>query len=190
MNNGTFSASSKVTPHWRRYYLAAIPLLLLISFAAPSIFSQEDDTDAAAPPLKLVPKAEVSQLSAESDLKGRAKLTLSLMEDHLAVAERLSTSGGDAKGAFRELGVFQALMEDSLAFLEKNDLSSGKTLDALRKFEIGLRAFMPRLETVRRDLPLNCDEYVHKLMTSLRDVRAKAIDPMFSDNVVRVKDDR
>ena len=112
-----------------------------------------------------------------------------MMETHLDTAETLST-GNDPKGAFAQLGAFRALMEDTLDFLEKRDLSSTKTLDALRKFEIGLRAFMPRLETVRRDLPLNCDEYVHKLMARLRDVRAKAIDPMFSDNVVKVKNDR
>ena len=189
MNSGTFSAYLNTTPHLRRRYLLVTVLLLLTFACAPTIFAQDDDTDPAPPPLKLVPKADLSQLSEESNLKNRAKLTLTLMEGHLVLAERMST-GSDPKGAFRELGFFQALMEDSLFVLEKNDLSSGKTLDALRKFEIGLRAFMPRLETVRRDLPLDCNEYVHKLMASLRDVRAKAIDPMFSDNVVKTKNDR
>jgi len=189
VNSGTFSAFLNYTPHPRRRYTLAIILLLTACFGAPALLAQEDDTEAAPPPLTLVPKSELTELSQQSDLKTRTKLTLTMMETHLDTAETLST-GNDPKGAFAQLGAFRALMDDTLYFLEKRDLSSGKTLDALRKFEIGLRAFMPRLETVRRDLPLNCDEYVHKLMARLRDVRAKAIDPMFSDNVVKVKNDR
>jgi hypothetical protein len=81
--------------------------------------------------------------------------------------------------------MFEALMDDSVTYLAKKDNDSNKVLDALRKLEIGLRTFMPRLETIRRLLPLNCDDYVRKLMKNLRDARAKAVDPMFSDNVVK-----
>jgi hypothetical protein len=151
-------------------------------------FSQVDDPDGAPPPVKLIPKIEKDQLSAESNLKDRTKLTLSFMDGHLAAAERLSTAG-DATATFKELGSFEALMDDSLAFLQKNDPNSGKVLDSFRKLEIGLRAFMGRLEGVRRDLPLECDEYVRSLMHNLREARAKAVDPLFSDNVVKTPGD-
>ncbi|MBV9242493.1 MAG: hypothetical protein JO314_10845, partial [Acidobacteria bacterium] len=109
-------------------------------------------------------------------------------DGHIAAAEKLSTAQ-DPTGAFKQLGMFEGLMDESLTYLEKNDLTQNKTLDALRKLEIGLRAFMPRLESIRRILPLNCDDYVRKLMKNLRDARAKAVDPMFSDNVVKMNGD-
>lgn len=158
-------------------------LLLILSFV-PTVLGQEDDTDAAPPPVKTVPRPEKDELAAEASLKARTTTSLDLMDEHIAAAEKLSTDH-NATAAFKELGMFEALMDDSVTYLSKRDTNSNKTLDALRKLEIGLRGFMPRLETIRRLLPLNCDDYVRKLMKNLREARAKAVDPMFSDNVVR-----
>ena len=162
--------------------------LLLLIFAlllfAPAVLAQDDDTDAAPPPIKAVPKTEKDSLAAEASLKERTKISLDYMEGHVAEAEKLSNDH-DPNGAFKQLGMFEALMDDSVTYLVKKDTSSNKTLDALRKLEIGLRSFMPRLETIRRILPLNCDDYVRNLMKRLRDNRAKAVDPMFSDKVVK-----
>ena len=170
----------------RTVILALICLCIALAIA-PSAFSQDDDdTDAAPPPIKAVPTTERNELSTEPSLKDRTRVSLTFMDSHIAAAERLSTDH-NANGAFKELGIFEALMDDSVTYLAKGDTNNVKTLDALRKLEIGLRGFMPRLETIRRILPLNCDEYVRKLMKSLRDARAKAVDPQFSDNVVRPK---
>lgn len=163
-------------------------ILALICFCislliVPSIFSQDDDTEAAPPPIRVVPKTEKDELAGATTLKDWTKESLSLMDEHIAAAEKLS-NGHDPNGAFKELGMFAALMDDSVTYLGKKDTNSTKVLDALRKLEIGLRAFMPRLETIRRILPLNCDDYIRKLMGSLRNARAKAIDPMFSDSVL------
>ncbi|HTH52162.1 MAG TPA: hypothetical protein VL501_09525 [Pyrinomonadaceae bacterium] len=153
-------------------------------FGSLPVLAQPDDPDSAPPPIKLIPKDEKSQLAAQANLKDHTKTALGLMDFHLAAAEKLMNAG-DPTGAFRELGSFEALIDDSLAFLGRDDRYSGKVLDSFKKLEIGFRAFMPRLETVRRGLPLECDEYVRNLMHNLRDARAKAVDTMFSDNVVK-----
>ncbi|MFL6374609.1 MAG: hypothetical protein ACJ73D_08095 [Pyrinomonadaceae bacterium] len=180
--------SGAAISRWDRRYRRNIILALMsmcISLAiAPAIFAQDDDTDAAPPPIAIVPKNDKAELASEATLKDRAKISLTLMDGHIAAAEKLSNEH-DPNGAFKELGMFEGLMDDSVTYLAKNDTNNGKTLDALRKLEIGLRAFMPRLETIRRILPMNCDDYVRKLMAHLRDARDRAIDPMFSDNVVK-----
>jgi len=167
----------------RNVILALISICISLVIVSPA-YCQDDDTDAAPPPIKAVPKPEQDELASEPSLKDRTRTTLTLMDSHIAAAERLSNSK-DPNGAFKELGMFEALVDDSVTFLEKKDTNNGKTLDALRKLEIGLRGFMPRLETIRRILPLNCDEYVRRLMGHLREARAKAVDPMFSDSVVK-----
>ena len=168
----------------RRVILAFICVCMAL-VVVPSLFAQDDDdTDAAPPPIKVVPITEKDELASEPSLKDRTRVSLTFMDGHIAAAERLSNDH-DPNGAFKELGNFEALMDDSVTFLAKRDTNNGKTLDALRKLEIGLRGFMPRLETIRRILPLNCDDYVRKLMKNLRDARAKAVDPQFSDNVVK-----
>jgi len=158
--------------------------LCICLLIVPAAWAQEDDTDAAPPPIKAVPTTEKDELASEPTLKDRTRISLELMGGHIAAAEKLSNDH-DPNGAFKQLGMFEALMDDSVTYLSRKDTNSNKTLDALRKLEIGLRAFMPRLETIRRILPLNCDDYVRKLMKNLRDSRAKAVDPMFSDGVVK-----
>jgi hypothetical protein len=170
----------------RRNVFLLFLALFLLAFFVPALLAQDDDADAAPPPIKALPKPEKDELAGEPSLKDRTKISLELMDGHIAAAERLSDQH-DPNGAFKQLGIFEALMDDSVGYLVKNDTNSNKTLDALRKLEIGLRAFMPRLETIRRILPLNCDDYVRKLMKNLRDARAKAVDPMFSDSVVKPK---
>lgn len=182
----TRSSQTASAPDLRRHVLLVLLALILTTCFAPALLAQEDDTDAAPPPIKAVPKPEKDELAAEPSLKDRTKVSLEFMDGHIAAAEKLSDQH-DANGAFKQLGMFEALMDDSVGYLVQKDPNSNKTLDALRKLEIGLRAFMPRLETIRRILPLNCDDYVRKLMKNLREARAKTVDPMFSDSVVKPK---
>ncbi|HEV7699788.1 MAG TPA: hypothetical protein VGO43_06140, partial [Pyrinomonadaceae bacterium] len=169
----------------RKYRLRPRPILflvwsalLLVTFYSSQVAAQDDDEIDAPPPLKIIPKNDSSQLSAESDAKDRTRLSLTLMDSHVATVERLAT-GHEFDLAIRELGSFEALMDDSVGYLEQKDSSKGRTLDAFKRLEMGLRSFMPRIETVRRLLPLRFDTYVRRLMKGLRDARAKAVDPMF-----------
>ena len=50
--------------------------------------------------------------------------------------------------------------------------------------EIGLREFPPRLEAIRRDLPLEYEDYVRRLIRYLRQARTIATEPLFGDTVL------
>ena len=85
---------------------------------------------------------------------------------------------------YAELGGFHALMDNTLAFLLRSGSNEGKQLNSLKKFEIGLRSYVPRVEIVRRDLPSNFDPYLKTLLKSIDAAREKAMAPFFSDTVI------
>lgn len=165
-------------------------LLLTFCFAlSQPAAAQDDPPDTAPPPLKIISKEERQRLDAKRDIKERTSLALEMMNTRLGTAEK-HTATEDFDAMFRELGFFHALVDDSVSFLEKRDASSKKVLDTLKKLEIGLRSFIPRLETVRRELPSRYEDYVRQLMKFVRDARTRAIDPMFGDSVVKTRTER
>jgi hypothetical protein len=165
--------------------LGTLLLFFLFTFAfCLSVSAQDDPTELAPPPLKLISKTELAQLEAESEIKPRTKLTLDLMDARLVAAERLNANG-NYDGVFRELGGFHGLMDNCIVYLQQHDKGRGKVLDNFKRIELRLRAFMPRLEAIRRDLPLRYEEYVRKLTKYVRDARSSAIEPMFADTVLK-----
>ena len=126
---------------------------------------------------------ERSQLDSKQDLKERTKLALALMSSRLSRAEELNARS-EFTEMYGQLGGFHALMDDTLEFLE-NAPKRDKTLDNLKRFEMTLRTFAPRLGLIRRELPDEYDHYVRILIKYLRDARSKAIEPLFGDSVVR-----
>lgn len=159
---------------------------LILNFAfCIAAFGQDDVPDAAPPPVKVISKDERARLETKSaDLRDRTKLSLELMDIRLDAAEK-HAAGRYFDAMFTELGGFHALMDDSLEFLSRRDNgSNGKVLDNFKRLEIGLRAFSPRIETIRRELPVRYDDYVRKLMKYVRDARTRATEPMFADSVV------
>lgn len=154
--------------------------LLLPSLA----FAQEQfDTDDAPPPLKIVSKQEKSLLDAETNVSDWTKLSLELMENRLKKAEDFYTRESYIQMS-DELGGFSALMDNTLNFLQKNDNGGGKILNNFKRLEINLRRFAPRLELIRRELPMRYESYVRNLIKSVRQARAKAVEPLFDDSVV------
>lgn len=167
-----------------RFNLQFSFLLLCLLIVVPFASAQDDDVfdpDAAPPPAKVISKKERSQLAAEADLKDRTKLALALMNDRLTKAEALNEQGNFAE-MYTELGGFHALMDETVAFLVKNSGSRG--LSSLKKLEITLRQFAPRLGLIRRELPSEYDPYVRSLIRYLRDARSKAVEPMFGSTVM------
>jgi hypothetical protein len=162
-------------------YVFIIILTTVISAAA-----QDTVNDFAPPPVRTVTKDEAAHLNEETDVKKRTKLALGLMGAHLSEAERLN-SNQDYDGLFRALGGFHGLLDNTLDFLVKHDPNNGKVLDNLKRLEIGLREFTPRLEGIRRDLPIRYEDYVESLMKYVRDARERAIEPMFGNSVVPTK---
>ena len=157
--------------------------LFTFHFSLLSVTAQDDPPDTAPPPLKVISKQERASLNALTDVKSRTKLALELMQARLAASERLY-SATDFDGMFRELGGFQGLLDNTLDFLFRSDTNSGKVLNNFKRLEIGLRGFTPRLETIRRELPQQYDEYVVNLIKYVRNARARAIEPLFGDSVV------
>ena len=140
----------------------------------------------APPPLRLITQDEKNKLSAESDVKKRTKLGLELMDVRLKQAET-HDAAENYDQMYVELGGFHGLMDNMFEYLNSSDKDSGKVLNNFKRFEIGLRGFTPRLEIIRRDLPLRYEHYVRTLIKNLRSTRAKAIEPLFDDSVVPSK---
>lgn len=141
------------------------------------------DDDIAPPPLKILSPMEKDRLSAETEVKRRTKLALELMEVRMKQAEAQHTAENYVQ-MFVELGAFHGMMDNMLEFLDKSDRDSKKVIYNFKRFEIGLRGFTPRLELMRRILPIRYERYVRNLIKNLRNARAKAIEPLFDDTVV------
>lgn len=157
--------------------------LVLVLFAH-TISAQGDVPDIVPPPLKLISKNEQARLAAQShDIRNRNKLTLQLMGRRLSTAEDLRQSG-DYNSMYSELGGFHGLMDDALQYLKTQNSRNRRVLDTFKRFEIGLRGFAPRLEVIRRELPLRYEDYVRRLIKYVRVARTIATEPLFGDTVI------
>ncbi len=156
-------------------------------FIPAALYAQSGDgmdiQDSEPPPLKILSRSERGQLDAASDIKRRTKLSLDLMSARLSAAEA-AFAAEDFKRMFTELGGFHGLMENTLSYLNMASGGEGKILNNLKRFEMGLRPFMPRLELMRRDAPPRYDRYMRTLARSVRDTRSKAVEPLFGNSVV------
>ena len=167
--------------------LQLIAVFFLLQLGPVCVNGQNnDDQDIAPPPLRTVSKDERSQLEPLTDVKKRTKLALELMAVHLKQAETLH-SQEQFDEMFKQLGGFHGLMDNTLAFLDGSDKNNGKVLNNYKRFEIGIREYRPRLELIRRDLPQRYEFYVRNLIKYLRDARARAVEPLFSDTVIPTK---
>ena len=163
-------------------------LLIIANCSLITVAAQENEQkDTAPPPLKILSKEETRQLNAETDIKKRTKLALDLMEIRLKKAEDLNSQQRFSE-MFEELGGFHAVVDKTLDFLDRNDDRGGKVLSNFKRMEMSLRAFLPRLELIRRDLPEKYEFYVRDLGKSIRKARGRAIDPLFGEMVVKDND--
>lgn len=156
--------------------------------AQPPVQEPDDfDPDAAPPPVRAMTDSERNQLDQQQGLRERTKLALEFMSSRLTRAQELNEKN-EFKLMYDELGGFHALMDDTLEFLE-NAPRRDKTLNNLKRFEMTLRSFAPRIGLLRREIPIEYDHYVRSLLRYLRDARSKAIEPLFGDSVVPVRRD-
>jgi hypothetical protein len=161
-------------------------ILLLVSNCLLSAASAQDDDkpkDLVPPPLAIVSKDEKERLEAETDVKKHTETAIQLMDARLLKATELS-SKNQYKESLDELGGFQAILRNAFNFLKRNDNGSKKVLNNFKKFEINLRAFVPRLEIIRREMPIRYGYHVRTLMKYVRDARADAVEPLFDDSIL------
>jgi DNA repair ATPase RecN len=135
--------------------------------------------DSVPPPLSFVSQGEGEQLKVQTDMKKRTELALNLMQSRLMKAETLSNEK-KYRESLDELGGFQAIMSDAMVYLQRKNTGSGKVLSSFKRFEITLRSFVPRLESVRRLMPEKFGYHVVQLMKSVRKTRSTAVEPLFS----------
>ena len=135
---------------------------------------EEDDppADVAAPPLKFLSTDEKNSLEGEKDMKKRTKLSLEFMEARLIKSEKLLVDNG-FKDSLNELGGFHAVLDNELDYLVKNNDRSNKVDNNFKNFEIYLRKQVPRLESIRREMPIKYGYYVGKLMKAVREARGR-----------------
>ena len=169
------------------FFFGALFVLSMLTAAAIAQPPPPDDDvefypNAAPPPVRAMSNIERTQLDGQQGLKDRTKLALALMSSRLSKAEEFNAKN-DHTAMYSELGGFHALMDDTLEFLEAAPRRE-KTLDNLKRFEMTLRGFAPRLALIRREIPAEYDHYVRVLLKYLRDARSKAIEPLFGDSVV------
>jgi len=195
MTHEVCSAEMNMLPHagrWVRcgrkqfrFKLIVLTFFLFFGFIAASMAQEPtDDPDAEPPPLRILSKQEKQLLDAETEVKRHTSVALELMNKRIENAES-SNSSGHFDEMYKELGSFHALMDDALHFLTKQETDSGRVLNNFKKLEIGLRAFQPRLETIRRDLSSRYEPYIRTLIKYIHEAREKAIEPMFGNTVVR-----
>src|SRR5260221_6664938 len=158
-------------------------MFIILTFASTQRAQEPDDPDAAPPPLRILSKEEKQLLDSETEVKRHTSTALELMNKRIENAERLSAAG-HFDAMYKELGSFHGLMDDALHFLTKQDTDRGRVLNNFKKLEIGLRAFQPRLEVIRRDLSSRYEPYLRTLIKYIHEAREKAIEPMFGNTVV------
>ena len=177
---------SKIEHSFKRDHrvLSAGATFFLLVLLAGCALSQNPSDDPAPPPLKMLSKTERAQLNEKTEPKERTSLALQLMESRLKAAEKFQVDENYSL-MYAELGGFHALMDNTLDFLLHNSASEGKRLSGLKKFEIGLREFTPRIETIRRESPFNFEPYIKNLLKYISEDREKAIQPFFGNTVVQ-----
>ncbi len=182
MNENTYIVSPAASRSAIRF-ISIVFLSCLAATAAQTALAQDaDKVGSALPPLKFMSVGERKQLDAESDIKDRTRLALDLMDTRLTNAEA-KFAEADYEQMYKELGSFNALMDDMLQFLDRQlrRVRRGKVLDSYKRFEIGLRRLAPRIQLLRRELPIKYDPYVKDLVRYVRDAREQAVEPFFGN---------
>lgn len=147
--------------------------------------AQEKLDDIVPPPLNIITKEEKKQLDAETKMKDRTILALELMENRLLKSAEFA--GKDKyRNSLDELGGFQALVRNTLNYLKQFEHQKS-SLKNFKRFEMTLREFLPKLELIRREMPLEYSYHVRQMMKFVRDTRTRAIEPMYGNTVISEK---
>lgn len=171
-------------------YLILFSLAFIACSLPNAVFAQagpfvldEPPADVAPPPLRRLSAADQKTLESQTNIKKRTEVSMQLMETKLVSAEKYNTEDNFTQ-SIKDLSDFQAVLENTFTYLERNDVNN-KADNRFKQLEIFLRRQVPRLETLRRVMPYKYGYYVLKLMKVVRDTRAKAVEPLFAESVVK-----
>jgi len=153
-------------------------MLLVITLLSASVNAA---TAEFPPPIKTLSESDQRFLEAAPNISERLKRASSLMSARLSAAES-AVANGDEIRMFFELGIFHGLVDDTLLKLLQYDgkKRTSVQLSNLKRFEMILRSFPPRIELIRRrTFDPDFDSYITSLQSDIRDARSRALDPMF-----------
>lgn len=187
MKNSRMKNSLEISVNKKKTKFAQIFILLsvLAVMFSGNVFAQDDEEfpEYFPPPKIELSKDEKTALSDEKDVKSYTKLAIDLMNARLKKAEELTTNQ-KYNDVLQELGGFQAIMNSVMQFLWQNNTGRGKVLDNFKRYEMALRSFTPRLETIRREMPERHENYVIRLLKLIRENRAKAVEQLFGKTIL------
>lgn len=139
------------------------------------------------PPLRYMPSEVRQRLEGAKDAKERARLSMEIADQRLALAAQLA--GQDKfEAATGEIGIYEAVVEDTVRTLHDEGGAgrvNNKFRDILKRIEITLRSHITRLETIRRTLPERHAVYLKDAIDFVRDRRDQALSAFYSDSVIR-----
>jgi hypothetical protein len=162
------------------FCLSALALAALPGIAA----GQTDPDESAPPPVRAISRDEGIRLNRENDVKARTLVALDLMNARVTAAEK-AAGLEDFEKMYTELGGFLGILDNTIDFLLRSDSNNDKVLSNFKRFEIGLRGYVPKIELIRRELPLRYEPFVKSTIKYIRDARSRALEPLFGDTVVR-----
>lgn len=183
-----FSNGRLLTPGRRAALLfVALAFVALASgrvSAQTDAAAQHSDDPAAPPPLRYVPDDVRRQLDAEShDVKERVKLSLQLADERLTHA--IASADADRfEEATNELGIYEAIVADTIHFVQASGRTGNKLRDTFKRIELSLRANIPRIETLRRELPAAHAVYAKATIEFVRVQRDQALSAFYDDTVI------
>jgi hypothetical protein len=134
--------------------------------------------------MRFVSRDERTQLVAAKDMKARLRTTIELAEVHLARAEE-STSQKRFDQASEEVGRYLGLVNDARLVLAGLNSDKDSTRDLYRRFDIALRAQVPRLAVIRRTTPAEYASHIKAAEDFARDTRTEALDSFYGHSVLR-----
>jgi hypothetical protein len=139
------------------------------------------------PPLRYMPSEVRQRLEGAKDAKERARLSMEIADQRLALAAQLA--GQDKfEAATGEIGIYEAVVEDTVRTLHDEGGAgrvNNKFRDIFKRIEITLRSHITRLETIRRTLPERHAVYLKDAIDFVRDRRDQALAAFYSDSVIR-----
>jgi hypothetical protein len=145
--------------------------------------AQELEEMEAPPPMKYIPQAERTRLATARDTKARTRLSLTLIEERLENAERLTTSR-QFNGAATELGVYQALITDAVDYLRAASSTGNQNRDLFKLMDLTLRAQGSRIDAMRRSTPFESATNVRAAYEHAMSARTSALNAFYGEEVV------
>ena len=162
----------------------AFVAVVVFTVSSPFVKAQSDPDESAPPPVRAISRDEGIALKRETDVKSRTLVALDLMNARISAAEKAAALQ-EFEQMYTELGGFLGVIDNTIEFLSNSDSNNSKVLGNFKRFEIGLRGFVPRIELIRRELPLRYEPFVKSTIKYIRDARSRALEPLFGDKVVR-----